>query len=128
MKVIEWQNNFRVSAEDLAASIGKVGAVAKQSGMSIHDLNAMTTTLVASMGIDGSEAATAIKSLISRVYRVGEEDDGGKAQELLKKYGIEVIDLQGKVKPLNEILGELSKQFANLSQKEKLQIEQTLGG
>lgn len=96
--------------------------------MSIHDLNAMTTTLVASMGIDGSEAATAIKSLISRVYRVGEEDDGGKAQELLKKYGIEVIDLQGKVKPLNEILGELSKQFANLSQKEKLQIEQTLGG
>jgi TP901 family phage tail tape measure protein len=49
-----------VSAEDLASSISKVGAVASQTNMSIDELNALTTTLVSSMAISGDEAGTAL--------------------------------------------------------------------
>ena len=53
MKVIDCQNNFRTSAEDLADSIGKVGAAAKLSGVSIQELEGYTTAIVSSTGISG---------------------------------------------------------------------------
>jgi TP901 family phage tail tape measure protein len=124
----ELQNNFRVSAEDLASSIGKVGAIANQTGTDLNSLNAMTTTLVSSMGINGDEAGTALKSIMSRIYNVGAEGDGGKAQQLLKQYGIQVQQLDGSLLPLGQTIQLLSDKFKSLTQAQKLQIEQTIGG
>lgn len=55
----EIQNNYRTSAEDLADSIGEVGAIATQTGVQLNQLNGYTTALVSSTGISGSEAGTA---------------------------------------------------------------------
>jgi len=65
MKILDqWneiQNNFRVSAEDLADSIGKVGAAAGQAGVKIEELEGYTAAIVSATGITGSESGTALK-------------------------------------------------------------------
>lgn len=123
----ELQNNFLVRGEDLSSSIGKVGSIAKQTGTDINYLNAVTTTLVSSMNISGDEAGTAIKGVLSRLYNMGEEGDGGKAQKLLKSFGLEVVSTTGKLKPLNKVLEELDVVMKNATESQKLQIEQALG-
>lgn len=63
MKILDsWneiQNRYRISAEDMASSIGKVGAISRETNLSIDELNGATTTLVQGMGISGDEAGTA---------------------------------------------------------------------
>jgi hypothetical protein len=39
---LEIQNNFRVSAEDLAEGIGKVGSAARLAGVNITELEGLT--------------------------------------------------------------------------------------
>jgi TP901 family phage tail tape measure protein len=57
MKILDsWneiQNNFRVSAEDLAGAIGKVGSTAKQSGTSLQSLEGYVTAIVSASGVTG---------------------------------------------------------------------------
>ena len=55
----EIQNNFRTTAEDLAAGIEKVGVIARQSGTSIHELEGYITAINSAMGLSGSESGTA---------------------------------------------------------------------
>ena len=57
----EIQNNFRVSAEDLANSIGKVGAAARQAGVTMEELEGYTTAIVAATGVTGNIAGTALE-------------------------------------------------------------------
>lgn len=65
---------------------------------------------------------------MSRIYNVGAEGDGGKTQKVLESFGIQVRTAEGGVKPLNTVLGELNERFKTLTQSEKLQIEQSVGG
>ena len=55
----EIQNNFRTTAEDLAAGIEKVGVIARQSGTSIHELEGYITAINSAMGLSGAESGTA---------------------------------------------------------------------
>lgn len=55
----EIQNNYRIGAEDLADSIGKVGSAAKQAGMTLEQLEGYTTAITSATGIGGNESGTA---------------------------------------------------------------------
>lgn len=63
MRIVdEWnelQNNFRVSAEDMAEAIGAVGPVARQAGVEIQQLNAYVASMAGATGLGGSEIGTA---------------------------------------------------------------------
>jgi hypothetical protein len=60
----EIQNNYRTSAEDLANSIGKVGAAARQAGTDIENLAGYTTAIVSATGVTGSVAGTALTNFL----------------------------------------------------------------
>lgn len=125
------QNNYRTSAEDLSASIGAVGAVANQAGISLDKLNGYTTALVSSTGIEGSEAGTALKSMISRTYRIGSEgvDDAGKTEILLNEMGVAVRDkLSGNFREFGAILQDVKSGWSSYSNIEKMAIAQSIGG
>lgn len=119
-----------VSAEDLAASVGKVGAAAKTAGMDMESLSADTTTLVSATGVSGEEAGTAIKSIISRLYRIGPEgeEDQGKAEEALAKLNIAVRDGQGNFRSFNDIINDLNVQWSSLTNIQKSNISQVIAG
>lgn len=126
----EIQNNFRTSAEDLAQSIGVVGAIATQSSTSIQDLEGYTTALVSSMGIQGSEAGTALKSMISRVFRLGSEgeEDAGKAEETLKGIGVAVRDTSGSFRAFSDIIKDTQSKFGGLNNVQQMAVAQAVGG
>ncbi len=125
----EIQNNYRTSAEDLASSISKVGAAARQAGISMEQLEGYTTGIVSSMGIEGNEAGTAIKSFISRLFRIGVEgqEDAGKSEELLKSLGIEIRKNATEFKSFDEILKEINRDWQNWSNVTKQTVAQQIG-
>jgi TP901 family phage tail tape measure protein len=107
----EVQNNFRVSAEDLADSISKVGAAARQAGISMEELEGYTAAIVSSTGITGSVAGTALKSIISRTYRIGTEGEtsAGEVEETLAGIGVAVRDTSKEFRSFDTIMADLAK-------------------
>lgn len=126
----EIQNNYRTNAEDLAASIGEVGAIANQTGTSLARLNGYTTALVASTGMSGSEAGTAQKSFMSRIFRVGSEgeDDAGDAEKALDSVKISVRDVVGEFRNYDDIMDEIHSKWDGWSKATQTYIAQTVGG
>lgn len=126
----EIQNNFRVSAEDLANSIGKVGAAARQAGISMEELEGYTTAIVSATGISGSVAGTALKSIISRTYRIGTEgeESAGKVEATLAGIGVSVRDVSKEFRDFDSIITDLSKKWDGLSNVTKQNIAQTIAG
>lgn len=119
------------SAEDLADSISAVGAAANQAGISLSDLNGYTTALVSATGIEGSEAGTALKSMISKVYRIGTEgiEDAGKTEVLLKEVGVAVRDnLTNSFRDFGDILQDIRDNWESYTNIEKMAIAQSVGG
>ena len=119
-----------VSAEDMSDSIGKVGSVAYQTGMSLNKLNAITTTLTSATGLSGSEIGTMEKTMLSRIFRIGEEgaDDAGKTEEALNKIGIAVRKSATEFRNSEDIIDDLAKRWTTLNGVEQVAIAQQVGG
>lgn len=52
-KFNQLQNNYRISATDLADSIGIVGVAAQQAGLKIDELNGYVTAIAGATGLSG---------------------------------------------------------------------------
>ena len=126
----ELQNSYKVSAEDMSEAIGKVGAAAYQTGMSFSKLNAITATLTGATGLSGSEIGTMEKTMLSRIFRLGEEgaDDAGKTEEALNKIGIAVRKSAIEFRNSEDIIDDLAKKWETLNSTERMGIAQQVGG
>jgi hypothetical protein len=111
-------------------AITKVGAVAKMAGASIQELEGYTTSLVASTGISGQEAGTALKSIMSRMYRIGPEgeEDAGRAEIVLKRAGVAVRNASGEFRKFGDVLDDIHKIWGTLSNVQQISIAQTVSG
>lgn len=129
-KYNEIQNNFKSGLNDSADAVSVVGSAAKLAGMDLDQLLGKVTAMVSATGKSGNEIGTSIKTIISRVYRIGSEgeDDGGKAEELLKTLGIAVRDSNDEFRSLDTILGELNTKWGSFSNITKANIAQTIAG
>jgi len=124
------QNNFRVSAEDLASSISKIGAASRLANTDMEDLEGMTTAIVNSLGISGNEAGTAIKSFMSRIYRTDESDpeELGKTAKALKSImDIDTSKANGELKSFNSLISEIKSGWSEMSKQEQLAVAQSMG-
>lgn len=126
----EIQNNMRVSAKDLADGISKVGNAAAQSKTPIADLQGYISAIVQSTGAEGSEVGTALKSAISRVYRLGAdgEEDAGKAEEQLNRIGVAVRDAYGNFRAFSDIINDVAKKWSTLNNVQQVAVAQAIGG
>ncbi len=90
-----------------------VAPVAHSLGYSIED----TATAVAKMsdaGIQGSMAGTALRASLLHLT-----NPVGQSAKAMKKYGIEVKDAHGNLKPIPELVGHISKQFEGMTSAQK---------
>jgi TP901 family phage tail tape measure protein len=126
----EIQNNYRTSAEDLSQSIGKVGAAARQAGVSVQQLEGYTTAIVSSQGISGDEAGTAIKSMMARMFRIGPEgeEDAGKSEKTLKSLGVAVRDSVGQFRSFDDILKDVKTNWASWGNVTQNNVAQVVAG
>lgn len=100
----------------------KVGSLAGTMGYSVEDL-AFATTLMASTGLAGSEAGTALKSSIANLASPTKA-----MQEAMDAYNISLTNTEGEMKPFKEVIDDMRVSFADLDAAEKASAATTIFG
>jgi TP901 family phage tail tape measure protein len=98
-------NNSFNTVEGLGESLKYAGPVAKSLGMSLEDTVAVLGVL-GNVGIQGSEAGTALRRLSVIA--------AGSGEELKSLFGISNTDANGELKTLMQILDEINTVTANM--------------
>lgn len=99
-----------------------VAPVAGALGFSAED-TATAIGLMANAGIKGSQAGTALRSIMSRLTSPTKD-----VAAAMSELGLSVLESDGSMKSLSEITGDLRSSFAGLSEAEKASMAATLGG
>lgn len=103
-------NSTNVTVEGLGESLKFAGPVASSLGMSLEDTVAILGTL-GNVGIQGSEAGTAIRRLAVI--------SAGAGEQLQKLFGVSNVDGAGNLKPLVDILDEINTATAQMGAAER---------
>lgn len=96
-------NNSTASVESLTAGLANVASVANAAGLSLEETTAVLG-LFSDAGITGAEGGTQLKSLLTNITR-----DTPAVRGELSKLGVSLKDEVGNIRPLNDILNDLSK-------------------
>lgn len=118
----ELSNLNKVTTRDLADAVSMAGAVFKEAGASIEDLNAYTTALAVSTNKSGRIIGTALKTIGSYVYRT---QTMAKVQRLT---GIEIKKATGQLMDLDEVLGRIAMKWDFLTEAERNELAQSIAG
>lgn len=108
------------SVAQLGEGLLTVGGTAKNLSGGVNEASAALGVL-ADNGIKGAEGGTVLRNVILSLTAPTD-----KAAKAMKKYGIDVFDAQGKMRPLNDILGDMDKQIGNMTQQEKINFINTI--
>jgi len=90
---------------DLTEAMQNVGPIAAQFGWSLQDVNT-ALAILSSRGIKGSEAGTALRSMMTNLMRPTDN-----VTDALDELGVSLYDREGQLKALPQIIGDLSKAF-----------------
>ena len=98
-----------------------VAPVAGAMGYSAEDV-ATAVGLMANSGIKASQAGTSLRTILTRMAKPTKE-----VQTAMDQLGVSVIDSDGNMKSLHEIMDDLRSGFSGLSEAEKVNMASTLG-
>lgn len=99
-----------------------VAPLAGSLGYSCEDV-ATAIGLMANAGIKGSQAGTALRSVLTRMAKPTKESAAA-----MKRLNIEISNTDGTMKPLYDVMLQLRKGFAGLDQEAKASYAAMLGG
>lgn len=99
-----------------------VAPLAGSMKYSVED-TAVAIGLMANAGIKGSQAGTALRSMLTRLVKPPKEAAGA-----LNKLNISAKNSDGTMKPLSQTMQELRIKFANLSESEKASYAASIAG
>lgn len=112
---------FAVGSGDLAEAFKRVGSSAQDAGVGIDQLIALVTSAQQTTARGGSVIGNSFKTIFTRLARP-------KVLDELSEIGVRVTDFSGKARPMMEILTELARRFDTLSEAQKSQIGELVGG
>lgn len=115
-------SNANTNVSMMGETFKYVAPIAGSLGYSAED-TAIAIGLMANAGIKGSQAGTALRSIMSRMAKPTDE-----VETAMKRLGLSLTDDAGNMKSLNEIMGDLREGFAGLSKEEAAQMAAALGG
>ena len=110
------------SVSDLAAGMAGVGPVAAQFGWGIADVN-NALAILSTRGIAGSEAGTALRSMMTSMMRPTTD-----VKDALAELNVELYNTDGTMKALPEIMGQIEKGFVGMTEEQRNQYVQTIAG
>ena len=84
---------------------------------------AVAMGLMANAGIKGEKAGTALRSILTRLSAPPKE-----CAEAMDKLGISLIDSEGNMKSMDEVMGDLRKAFDGLSETQETQYAKSIAG
>lgn len=108
--------------KDLGEALSYVGAVAGTFKYDVNDVN-VALGAMASTGIKGSMAGTALRQMILRLA-----NNTSEALDTFKSLGGEFYTTEGKARPLIDVLNDLREGIAGLTDEQKANVLATIGG
>lgn len=126
----EIQNNYRVGADDLMKALAEVGSTAYTSGANLEKVEGYITAISVATGQSGDEVGNALRSIMSRIYKIGAEgiEAEGKPEKMLKDVGVAVRDSSGQFREFSTILDDLDGKWGSLSNTEQIAVAQQVAG
>jgi TP901 family phage tail tape measure protein len=113
--------SFAVSSADLAEAVKRVGTSAQDAGVGFDELLAIVTSVQQTTARGGAVIGNSLKTIFTRIERP-------EVLSQLQALGIGVRDLEGNTLPAIQILKQLSTTFDTLSDSQKSQVAETVGG
>ena len=130
------QYDFADGVKQLIDGVRTSGNVMSEAGLSYEEYISLLGSMVEATGRSGSELANGMKMIVARAYSIKSlsEELGITTAELnkgstaLKKYGIEVVNLDGSIKPFSEVLAELKVKWDGMTESERNYIAESVAG
>jgi TP901 family phage tail tape measure protein len=97
----------------LGETLSLVSGVARSTNNSLEQTVAMIATM-ADVGLKGSMAGTSLRRALLNIAA-----PTSAINQMLKRYGIEVYDANGKMKPFIQLVGEISEKLKGASEAER---------
>ena len=110
------------SVSDLSAAYSTIGPTAAAFGFGLDELNT-ALGILSTRGIVGAEAGTALKSMLTNMMR-----PTTKTQAAIDALSISLYDEEGNMRSLSNIVGQLSKSMAGLTEEQRNAYIQQLAG
>lgn len=115
-------SNANTNVELMGATFQYAAPIIGALGMNMEDA-AVAIGLMANAGIKGQKSGTALRSILTRLSAPPKE-----AAEEMEKLGISLTDDEGKMKSLNDVMGDLRQAFSNLGETEQTEAAKHLAG
>lgn len=115
-------NSGTIGIVDLGESFKYIAPVAGAMGLSVEDV----TTALSAMsmaGIKGSQAGTSLRTMLTRLVKPTDA-----VAVAMEKLGIEIVNQDGSMKSLDDIVSTLRTSFDDLTESEKAKYAATLAG
>lgn len=126
-------NNFAVTSGDMSTSMSKFASVASASGIEAYQ--AISYAVGANETLQNAgKTGNALKTILTNLNGLKTSAKDGsiglnKTAKALKTIAdVDVLDANGQVKDMNDILGELGEKYKTLDKNSRLAIGESIGG
>ena len=122
------------SSSEIANGLSKFAAVADTVGLSYEKASAALATVVAETRQSEDIVGTAFKTMFARLegLNLGETLEDGvdlnKYSKALEAVGVSILDNNGKIKSMNDILDETGAKWQNIGKEQQIALAQTVAG
>ena len=122
------------STDEITQGLEKFASIAQTVGLTYEYATSALATVTAATRQSADVVGTAFKTLFARIQdlELGNTlDDGttiGTYSEALRKVGIEVLDTNGSLRTMNDILDEMGAKWDTFSQAQQMALAQSVAG
>ena len=122
------------SSSEIANGLSKFASVADTVGLSYEKASAALATVVAETRQSEDIVGTAFKTMFARLegLNLGETLEDGvdlnKYSKALEAVGVSILDNNGKIKSMNDILDETGAKWQNIGKEQQIALAQTVAG
>ena len=122
-------SNANTNVSMMGETLKYAASVAGSYGYSMEDI-ALATGLMANSGIKGSQAGTALRSIMTRLAT----DAGASSKKLgalgtlTEKLGVAFYNTDGTMRPFRKVLDDVRKKWKTLSKEEQANYANTIAG
>lgn len=115
-KLAKTSQKSNTSVAQLGEAILTVGGTAKVLAGGTTELNT-ALGILADNGVKGAEGGTALRNIILSLTAPTD-----KAAKKMKELGLEVLDAEGNMRPMNDIFNDLNDTLSDMTQGEQTQV------
>ncbi|MFA5558991.1 MAG: phage tail tape measure protein [Methanofastidiosum sp.] len=121
------------SAAQIGEAFTKTASSAKATGVSIQNLTSMLATMIEITQESPSSLGNSMKTLLARFNKVNEETgelntEINQVQKAFESVGVTFFDLEGQIRPVDELLAELNEKWPTLDKNTKMYIATQAAG